>query len=244
MKSDTVVVIVLALLLGLSAYVAADQWYIGIGVGLVAMTAGLFFVLPCLRRYVLLNRKRHECYLFIHGYLVTLSVCMSLEKAFETASEPMGEDYHRLDETLATMEAREKVTYLSTYFDMPLYAMFLSVLELYLDRGGDVLKLSNELTAEASRLEETGMTYSKQAARKGASFFFLWVMAVVVMMFLRFGFSTFFSQLKTSWTYLGSLLCFYAFLVVSVCVYTVFHTGCRPSIKRGENHAKTAQNNE
>lgn len=238
MKNDWWVALFGGLLLGGSAFLSSGQWYIGVGVGVTVFLSALFFVLPCFRLYRTENEKRHECYLFIHGYLVTLSVCMSLDKAFLAASEPMGKRFHELDETLATMEPKEKTAYLINYFPQNVYSMFLSVLELYLDRGGDVLKLSNELTQEAARIEESGAQYQKIAARKGASFFFLWAMAIAIMTFLRLGLSSFFESLKENWTYLGALVCFYLFFVISICVYAHFHTGKMPLFK-GAKHEKT-----
>ena len=216
-----------SLILGLSAFFASDQWLLGVGVGLISMLIGVFYIVPCGSRFVSLSTKRHECYLFIHGFLITLSVCMSLEKAFDVATTSMGKEFHKLDETLSTMQPREKVDYLVTYFDSDLYRMFLSILRIYLDRGGDVLKLSSELTAEASRVEETEQAYQKQAIRKMMTFVFLWLMSVVIVVFMRFGLSTFFETMKVSLVYLGSLSAFYLFMILSFAVYCHLHTGVR-----------------
>lgn len=232
MKTPLILGISAALLIGISAYVASDAWFIGLGVGVIGLAIMVLYVCPAFIKFGEKCRKRHECYLFIHSYLVTLSVCVSLEKAFEAAVGGLGKEFHRLDETLASMEAKAKVEYLSAYFDSDLYRLFLSLLDLYLNRGGDVLKLSSELTAEASRVEECEQAYQKKAARKGVAFFFLWLVSLVIVVFLRFGLSSFFSTLRTSWTYLGSLLAFYLFFLVSIGLYAYMHTGVKISFPR------------
>ena len=150
---------------------------------------------------------------------------MSLEKAFEVGSNSLGKEFHQLDATLEAMEPRQKVEYLETYFQSDLYRMFLQILKLYLDRGGDVLKLSSELTAEASRIEETEQSYQKTAMRKLSGFLLLWVMALVIVVFIRFGLNSFFQSMQQSWTYLGSLALFYVFCLGSIAYYVKAHTG-------------------
>ncbi len=232
MKTPLIIGISAAILIGFSAYLASDVWYIGAGVGVIAIVLMVSYVCPAFYAFGQKCRKRHECYLFIHSYLVTLSVCVSLERAYESAAGPLGKEFHHLDPTLEGMDAKEKVEYLNAYFASDLYRLFLSLLDLYLNRGGDVLKLSGELTAEASRIEESESSYQKKAARKAASFFFLWLVSTVIVVFLRFGLANFFTTLKTSWMYLGSLLVFYVFFLVSIGIYAYMHTGVKIALPR------------
>ena len=223
--------------IGFAAYLSSGLWYVGLMVGLLSFVLALYYVIPCVIRFSEKSRKRHECYLFIHGYLVTLSVCMSLDKAFEAGAASLGKEFHSLDQTLATMNPREKTEYLVSYFESDLYRLFLSILHLYMERGGDVLKLSAELTAEASRLEETEQAYEKSALRKGFTFFFLWAMALVIVVFIRFGLSSFFASLHTSLTYILANAFFYAFFLFSAVLYLYFHTGV-PLVKFRKRRAR------
>ncbi len=228
MRPVTLVLLLLALLIGGSAYLSSGQWALGVAVGLFNVLAVIGFISPCILEWGEFSRKRHESYLFIHAYLVTLSVCSSLERAFEVASSSMGNEFHRYDETLGTMGPKEKTEYLNAYFSSDIYKMFLSVLRLHAEQGGDVLKLSSELLAESARIEENGQTYAKAASRKALGFLTLWAMALVLVCFLRFGLSTYFSALSTSLTYLLAIGAFYLCLIVSACVYVHFHTGLMP----------------
>ena len=225
MKWRLILSLCFGIVFGATAFFALDHWLLGLGVGGVAMVTAFFYIIPIAEDFSAECRMKHECYLFIHSYLVSMSVSLSMDKSFSSASSQMGKEFHALDETLASMDAKEKVDYLCRYFVTPIYAMFLSVLELYCERGGDILRLSSELTAEASREERERMSYGKMATRKAFTFGFLWLAATGIMVFLRFGLSSFFSQLKTSWTYLGATLGFYLFFLASCCVYVSFHTG-------------------
>ena len=239
MKRGALIVLIIALSIGGTAYLASDSYYLGAGVAIAFFLGLVLFALPGLRRHGERNRLRHECYLFVHSYLVTLSVCMSLERAYESGASGLGEEFRRLNGNISAMDAKEKTEYLASYFQSDLYQMFLSILQLFLDRGGDILKLSNELTQEVSRVEETEQIYEKEAKRKAIGFFFLWLLSLAIIVFVRFGLSSFFQTLKQSWTYLGSLGIFYLFLLGSSLYFLRSYTGERwfaPKIKKGESH--------
>jgi len=238
MKWRIILSLCFVLVFGATAFFALDQWYLGLGVGVIAGLTAFIYIIPLAEEFSADCRMKHECYLFIHSYLVSMSVSLSMEKSFESASSQMSREFHELDTTLASMDAKERVDYLVRYFTTPIYGMFLSVLELYSERGGDILRLSSELTAEASRDERERMSYGKMASRKAMTFGFLWLAATGIMVFLRYGLSSFFSQLKTSWTYLGATLGFYLFFLVSCCVYVSFHTGMKSPrfFKKGVRH--------
>ena len=242
MKRIHMASLVFALVIGASAYLASDAWYMGVGVGAVALMVALLYLARAITEFSSLGTKRHECYLFMHSYLVTLSVTNSLERAFEVASEPMGSEFHHLDDTLAAMGTQEKAEYLTCYFESDLYRMFLSLLRLYLERGGDVLRLSAELTAESSRVEEAAQSYGKSALAKGMSFAFLWLISLFIMVFVRFGLSSFFSSLSHNLVYLSCLGVYFAFFLASTIVYAKAHTGVKVFTRKRKvlNDEKTA----
>lgn len=225
MKNGFVFVLLSTLLVGGLAYLSSDKWYLGVGVGTVTFFCACFLYRPLFLKANRKSRLRHECYLFLHRYLITLSVTSSLEKAYETASEGFGSEFKLLNGSMEAMGAKEKTEYLAGYFQSDTYKMFLSLLRLYLDRGGDVLKISGELMAEASHEEETEQTYEKEAKRKLVSYLFLWLVSLGILTFLRFGLSSFFVSLSNSWIYLGSICLFYAFLLFSLYLFFSHYTG-------------------
>ncbi|MBQ7249978.1 MAG: hypothetical protein IJS37_01330 [Bacilli bacterium] len=227
MKNGMLYVFLCAVLLGGLAYLCSDKWFLGAGVGVAALACGTILYRPMLIAASRKSRLRHECYLFLHRYLITLSVTTSLEKAYETASEGFGEEFKTLNGSMETMSPRAKTEYLAGYFQSDTYKMFLSLLRLYLDRGGDVLKISGELMAEASNEEETEQSYEKEAKRKLVSYCFLWLVSLGILTFLRFGLSSFFQSLSNSWIYLGSVSVFFAFLLFSLYLFLRHYTGQR-----------------
>ena len=213
----------LSLVLGGLAYLSTDSWMFGGGAALVYLFAFVFFLRPSIASCQEGLRKRHEGYKFINTYLITLSVCQSLEKAYENAVSGMGPEFRLLNGSMENMNAREKVEYLSSYFDSGIYSMFLSLLSLHLDRGGDILDLSSDLLHESSRIEESAQSYWKKAKGKILGFYFLWAMAFVILVFLRFGLTSFFTRIKGSWAYLGCVGLFHLLFLGSSILLLRWH---------------------
>lgn len=232
MKSCLIYALLFGAFLGFLAYLAANKWYVGAGVGAVSIMAAIFLYRPMLLGMKKRSRLRHECYLFLHRYLITLSVTTSLEKAYESGSEGFGVEFVTLNGSMDKMSAKEKTEYLAGYFQSDTYKMFLSLLQLYLDRGGEVLKISGELMAEASHEEEIAQSYEKEARRKLLSYGFLWLVSLSILVFLRFGLSTFFGSLSESMIYQGSILGFFAFLLFSIYLFLCHYTGENPFSRR------------
>ena len=232
MKKGWFYVLFFAVLLGGLAYVCSDKWFIAAGVGISTFLACSFLYLPMLAKSSNRSRLRHECYLFLHRYLITLSVTTSLEKAYEAGCEGFGEEFKTLNGAMEAMNARERTEYLAGYFQSDTYKMFLSLLQLYLDRGGDVLKLSTELMNEASHEEETAQSYEKEARRKLVSYLFLWLVSIGILTFLRFGLSSFYVTLSSSWIYMGSVALYFAFFLFSLFLFLLHYTGEKPFRRR------------
>ena len=123
------------------AYLASTKVWLAVAVGVISLFETLFLLAPMVKRFEEKERKRHECYRFVHSFLITLSVCDSLDKAYESGQRSFQERLKEIDDSLSKLSSKEKVEYLSSYFHMPIYGVFLSLLDLYLDRGGDVLKV-------------------------------------------------------------------------------------------------------
>ena len=216
---------VLSIFLGGVAYFVSDNFMIAGAVALIFVLLFFVFVAPNIAKFKIRQQKRHECYLFVNSFLITLSVCQSLEKSYELATQNAQKNFKATLDSIALMEAKERIEYLSTYFEMPIYDMFLSVLNIYLDQGGDILALSKTLMEELTRIEETAMSISKNAAGVLIQWIVLWAMSIAILAFVRFGLDTFYDMLKTSTSYLIMTISYFVLLAVSIAIFTTQYTG-------------------
>ena len=233
--------VLFSLILGGSAFLASDQWILAFGVLALSLVASISIYRPILVHHKKEERVRHECYQFVNSFLITLSVCQSLDHAYETAIEGIEGEFKELTGKIAHMRVDERVVYLKDYFSLEIYAMFVSILGLYIDRGGDVLNLAAELLNELTRIEETGRFLAGKKKRNAFQFVLMWTLALLVMCFVRFGLNSFFSSIKQSRTFLAGIAVFYGFLLVAFYLYIRCYT--RPlEVQRKEekSHGKPA----
>ena len=193
---------------------------------LAAYAVALIGVLsPLLRLYSIRMRKSHECYRFVNSFLISLSATCSLERAFLSAGEGSTGKLRTTMESVASMEAYEKTRFLGLYFESDLYAMFLSVLELYSEQGGDVLKLSASLLEEVNRVEESNRKLEKTGIRNAFQYILLWAMSLGILVFLRFGLGNYFDAIRKSAIYLICISVFFFFMLGSILLYGGFYVG-------------------
>lgn len=184
-------------------------------------------VLICLPRFRLLQRKRQarkDCFRFMNSFITTCSVTSSLIKSFEVASEgAMGDMKEALSGTEGN-KIEDRLTFLSSYFQSPLYEVFLSIVIIYQNRGGDILTLSSALLEEATKAEADGDKRFKGGASRMLKYGLLWAMSLGIVAFLRFALSSFYGQLLASSTFLLSLGFYFAFLLFSLVFYCFRYT--------------------
>ena len=215
----------LSMVLGGIAYFVSNNLYLSLGIGVLFLLIFVLFVAPSVAKFMKTKQKRHECYIFINAFLITLSVCQSLEKSFELATQSAEKEFKSTLDSIALLEAGEKIEYLSNYFEMPIYDMFLSVLRIYLEQGGDILKLSKTLMEELTRIEETSMSLSKNAIAVLLQWIVLWALSLAILAFVRFGLTSFYSTLSQSMTYLLMIIIYFSFLAISILIFTSKYTG-------------------
>ncbi|MCR5490805.1 MAG: hypothetical protein K6F32_01600 [Bacilli bacterium] len=224
MKTAVIYLGVLSLFVGAAAFFAANNLLIGLGVFLAFALVLCGLVYPMFAEFGKRARREHECYRFTNSFIITLSVCQSLEKSYDSAMESSDRELVALSDSLTNLNAREKLEYLDSFFEMPAYRMFLSLLDIYIEQGGDIVKISSELMQEFTRIEETRIAIIGSARKNAIQFAVLWLISLAIVVFLRIGLSNFYTYLSGSMTYMISLVIYFAFFLASLVVYAAFYT--------------------
>lgn len=227
-----VVAVALSLLNGILSFVVTWSLPIAIGVFLVFALVLIFIVEPILMSYLEKERKRHEAYRFVNGFLISLSVNKSTESAYESALSTSGTELSAVASSIASSSLEERVDYLQGYFVEPYYRMFVSVFRLYEEQGGDPLTLGESLLKEATRSERSADEKRKQGLSKLVEFLSLWVMSGLIIVFVRICLRSFYESLKVNPVYLGCCILYFVLALLSFVLYAVVFTGEKPSLGR------------
>lgn len=212
------------------AYLVTESFYFLAAVFLLFFCAFFFVISPMIHRFLVRHRKRHESYGFINSFIVTLSVTASLEKAYASAFEGTEGEEKDILLSLEEYPVIQRVEYLASYFHSSLFDMFLSVLHIYLEQGGDILALSSLLLEEATRVEDAGNQIRKESLGVFVQYLLLWLMALAVLAFLRFGLANFYGSLVKSPLFLASIGVFFLYLLGSSLFYAFRYTGEKPTL--------------
>lgn len=195
MNSILVIGIVISVILGVASFVASNNYFVGIGILVISILYFIFLAKPMMRKYETKINRFNECYTFINNYIVSLSIKASNTSAFETATQGMGEDFFKNIENIETFSHQDKLDHLHKYFRFHIFSLFIDLVNIYENEGGDILEMSHYLLEESRQVEEYISTSKLIAKKKIVEFAILWLLTIAIMVFLRFALAQFFGTI-------------------------------------------------
>ena len=100
-----------------------------------------------------LTKRIHACYHFINAFIISMSVKESLEDAYQSGIRFEDKELNEITENLENLKVSDRILYLREFFNLAVFKMFINVLNLYQDQGGNILSMSDDLISEATRIE-------------------------------------------------------------------------------------------
>ena len=224
MKKISIIFIFIGFMLAAFCYLSTNNLIYA------ALVAGIFVA-----DYFLLMRKRfvhyfaliervHNSYHFINSFVITLSVKESLEEAYQNGIRINNARLNAETEQLNEMSVIDRIKYLKDYFNLSIYLMFLNVVDLYQDQGGNILTMSDNLIKECTRTEKT-LTETLTIGNKHLKeFIILWVMSIAILIFMRFSLKDFYLTMLKSSLFGMLLFVFFLICIVSINLFVVVFT--------------------
>ena len=211
-----VVGIIISLVFAGITYIATQNFFSMISIFLISIA---FFVLIA-RRLINRNQQKihryHECFQFINNFIVALNVKGSLSAAISSAYETADVDTKEIIDSIQDLNEEEKLSYLTKYFKFDLYRLFVDLISLWNEQGGDILKMSRYLVAQVRLKEEYLLTCQSINKSKTLEFTVLWFISLMILTALRFALSQFFNRISQT--------LFYQIAVVVILLFAIFST--------------------
>ena len=211
MNTMMIIGIIISVILGLCSFVASNN----IIVGVVCLTLSiLYFSLlarPLFGKYQTKIKRFNECYHFINNFIVSLSIKEASLAAFESTMSTMPESFIAEIENIETFSLEEKLEHLNKYFRFHIFALFISLIKLYEEQGGNILDMSHYLLEETRQEEEYISSSVTIAKNKILEFVVLWLLTLGIMVFMRFSLSQFFATISKQLFYpigIGAIVLF------------------------------------
>lgn len=222
MNSRIFIFAFISIFAGVTTYIATENIFISIGVLAVYLAVSVFLLIPKIKKYEIEKARFHECYHFINNFVISLSIKKSLSGALETTVGSMPGEFVEMINGVENMSENEKLEYLSSYFVFHDYHLFLQIVMLWLEQGGDIIAMSKYLSNEIRSNEEYLNKVDSISKRKYFEIGVLWVITLAIVIFLRFSLKDFYDKIKGQLIYLVSMS-----LVILFALFTIFLLICR-----------------
>ncbi len=224
-----------SLLYGGLAYLVFDDYFYAIGVFAVYAIMTLSFLSPLSKRYETKVKKHHQAYRFVNNFIVSLSITSSSEIAYESALKGLDDpSFKDFSSRIESMPISERIKYLENFFEVPFYGMFLSIYDIYLDQGGDCLKVADPLLKEISRDEEYVRSLDKNSQKLLIQFAMFWLLSGFILGFLRFGLSGYYKLMLQSTAFKMIGIMYFLLVLASFFIFAKAYTGL-PLFRRKKN---------
>lgn len=218
MNALIIIGITVSLLLGVVMFISTYN-FIFAGIAF-AISLIYFFAmaLPIYKKHIKKVARFHECYHFINTFIISLSIKSSIKGALESSFESMGDAFLKEMEGMVELNENEKLNHLTQYFPFHIYGLFLNLINLWSEQGGNIIDMSTYLINE-SRLMEEYLTESQRISRKNLlEFGVLWTFSMLILVILRFALSQFYGKLSTQIYFPIAILGIIVFLLITIHV--------------------------
>ncbi len=236
MKNRLIIYVSISLLFGGVCYLLTNNFiYMAmmIAVGLLVFA---FVIESLIARYLKKMKKSQEVYRFINSFVISLSASKSLEISLENALIDLDEEEKKIMESINDKGFEERLEYLNNYFKSDIYKVFLSIIRLYQEEGGEILDIAGPLLKECTSLEEERITRSKNATSALVQFSSLWLMSLLVMGVLRFGLSAFYESLVANGIFMLLVLTYFLIAYGSFIIFALGITKEKINFKEAFKH--------
>ena len=206
--------IIISVILGVAGFVASNNFIVGIAVLILSILYFIFLANPMIKKYQTKINRFNECYNFINNYIVSLSMKNSILSAYESAISSMPESFVQNIENIETFSEQDKLEHIHKYFRFHVFSLFIDLINIYQEEGGDILEMSHYLLEETRQVEEYISTSKSITKKRMVEFAILWLLTLGIMIFLRFALSQFFVTISNQ--------LFYPIGIGMICLFCLF----------------------
>lgn len=238
MNNKLFVFVFISLVVGIIAYVSLENIIVSVSIFALYLICLILIVLPKIKKYDLEKNRYHECYHFINNFIISLSIKKSISGALETTVGSMNSEFVDMFSGLENMSENEKLEYLSSYFEYYDYSLFLQIIFIWQEEGGDIIAMSKYLISNIRHNEEYLSKTETISKRKYVEIGILWSISLLILLILRFALNDFYNRVKGQLMYIISISLVLAFALFTIIM--LVQKGTALALKGSSNNEKVA----
>ena len=227
MSSFLLISIVISVVIGVITFLASNNIIIAIIALVIYLLYFLVIARKIFNKYQTKIVRFYECYHFINTFIVSLSIKSSLSSAYETAILTIGKEHVKELETIDSFEINDWLNHLNKYFKFHIFSLFIDLININEEQGGNILEQSKYLLEELRLNEEYISEGTLISKRKMTEFAILWVLTYVIMVFMRFALSSFFQNISKQLFFIIGILLIDVFCLLSIHFAIIKYTSLK-----------------
>lgn len=227
MSSFLLISIVISVVIGVITFLASNNYIIAIIALVIYLLYFLVFARKIFNKYQTKIVRFYECYHFINTFIVSLSIKSSLSSAYETAILTIDKEHVKELETIDSFEINDWLNHLNKYFKFHIFSLFIDLININEEQGGNILEQSKYLLEELRLNEEYISEGTLISKRKMTEFAILWVLTYVIMVFMRFALSSFFQNISKQLFFIIGILLIDVFCLLSIHFAIIKYTSLK-----------------
>ena len=231
MKKIDIVFVILGIFQGILCYFSINNIIYSVVILVLFVADYFIFMRKKFIHYFSLIERVHTSYHFINSFVISLSVKDSLEEAYQSGIRINNSRLNDETNALTEMPVIDRVKYLKDYFNLSIYKMFLNVLDLYQDQGGNILNMADNLLRECTRTEKTLSDTRSIGYKHLTEFLILWLMSFAILLFMRFSIQDFYLMMLKNQIIRPMIFIFFVICVASINLFVNAFTNL--TIKEG-----------
>ena len=216
MKKPILIYILLPAIFAFIAYLSSSNIIV---TGIVFVISTLYFFLIFMREfnnYQIQSKRFKTCYQFINTFIISLSIKLTIPAALESTISSMDDNFKEELKGIQHLPYKDRLAYLKKALPFHIFELFLNVIDLYEERGGNILDMSTYLLEELRNQNEYFIKCESMAIRKMVEFAILWFLSLAILILLRFALSEFFGKVSQQLIYQGSIVAIFVLVLASI----------------------------
>lgn len=182
--SSLIFVIVSALLGGLNYFLTKNLIF-SLLIFLIFISFFFLVLFKKIQRYKKGLSRSYECVNFINSFIISLSVNGSVYSTYNKMKESASKDLKNQMNAVEHLEVEEQISYLYKYFDIPIYGVFINIINQFILNGGDILSISHLLIQDSRSLENQLLEYEISGKSKLKEMVSSWALNTIILLIMN-----------------------------------------------------------
>lgn len=219
MKTRYIVYLIIPLICGFLNYFITGNFIYSLIIIFIGLIILYFFNNKKISFFIKKETKTRECLMFINNFIITLSINQSINETYNILKESFSRGLLNQTKLIVHLNEEEQIHYLSKYFELNVYEVFLNLLDQYIYNGGDILKIAQILLFDIRATEEMLENHLSTLVKKIVEFASLWGMSFLIVLIIKFSLTNFLSDILSSNLFLVGLLAFFSIFYINLTIF-------------------------